>query len=70
VVNTSIDSYGLLNARLDREGEVASQNVRVGIWSKNVTDEGYRMNVIEWGLLTTMQYGDPDLWGIDLTVYF
>jgi len=70
VVNTSIDSYGLLNARLDREGEVASQNVRVGIWSKNVTDEGYRMNGIEWGLLTTMQYGDPDLWGIDLTVYF
>ena len=70
MVNTSIDSYGLLNARLDREGEVASQNVRVGIWSKNVTDEGYRMNVIEWGLLTTMQYGDPDLWGIDLTVYF
>jgi iron complex outermembrane receptor protein len=47
VVNTSIDSYGLLNARLDREGEVASQNVRVGIWSKNLTDEGYRMNGIE-----------------------
>lgn len=70
MVNTSIDSYGLLNARLDREGEVASQNVRVGIWSKNLTDEGYRMNGIEWGLLTTMQYGDPDLWGIDLTVYF
>jgi iron complex outermembrane receptor protein len=70
VVNTSIDSYGLLNARLDWEGEVASQNVRVGIWSKNLTDEDYRMNGIEWGLLTTMQYGDPELWGIDLTVYF
>ncbi len=70
VVNTRIDSYGLLNARLDWEGEIASQNVRVGIWSKNLTDEEYRMNGIEWGLLTTMQYGDPELWGIDLTVYF
>jgi len=69
-VNTNIDSYGLLNARLDWEGEIGSQDVRIGVWSKNLTDEEYRMNGIEWGLLTTMQYGDPELWGIDVTVSF
>ena len=47
-----------------------AQEERVGVWSKNPTDEEYRMNGIEWGLLTTMQYGDPELWGVDVTVSF
>lgn len=69
-VNTSIDSYGLLNARIDWAGKIASQDIRIGLWSKNLTNEEYRLNGIEWGLLTTMQYGNPELWGIDLTVSF
>jgi len=69
--NTSIDSYQLVDARLTwGKVKIASNELAISAWVKNLTDEKYRVNGIEWGAFTTMNYGDPRTYGMDVSLKF
>lgn len=69
--NTSIDSYQLFDARLTwGKVKIANNEVAVSAWVKNLTDEKYRVNGIEWGPFTTMNFGDPRTYGMDVSLKF
>ncbi|HSB98121.1 MAG TPA: TonB-dependent receptor, partial [Spongiibacteraceae bacterium] len=69
--NTSIDSYQLVDVRLTWDKvPVQNANIAVSAWVKNLTDKQYRINGIEWGPFTTMNYGDPRTFGVDVAVKF
>jgi iron complex outermembrane receptor protein len=69
--NTSIESYQLVDARLTWDKvPVQSANLAVSAWVKNLTNKQYRINGIEWGPFTTMNYGDPRTFGVDVAVKF
>ena len=70
--NTSVRSHDLLDARLTW-GHIAlggDAELAVSVWGKNLLDESYRVNGIEWGPFTTMRFGDPRSAGVDATVKF
>lgn len=70
--NTSVRSHDLLDARLTW-GRIAlggDTELAVSVWGKNLLDESYRVNGIEWGPFTTMRFGDPRSAGVDATVKF
>jgi iron complex outermembrane receptor protein len=69
--NTSIDSYQLVDLRVSWEKvPLQTAQLSVGAWVKNLTDKQYRVNGLEWGPITTMHYGDPRTFGIDVGVKF
>jgi iron complex outermembrane receptor protein len=69
--NTSIDSYQLVDARLTwGKVKLANNELAVSAWVKNLTDEKYRVNGIEWGPYTMMNYGDPRTYGMDVSLKF
>ena len=69
---TAIDSYELVDARISWEKLPVGQNAEfaVSAWGKNLGDEKYRVNGIEWGTHTTMLYGNPRTFGVDMTLRF
>lgn len=69
---SQIDSYDLLNARITlSEIPVGDgQALQFSVWSKNITDEDYRISTIPFGLWATSYFGDPRTYGVDLTFEF
>lgn len=69
--NTSVHAYQLVNARLGWEKvPVADAQLAVSMWVKNLTDKRYRASALEWGPLTSVHYGDPRTFGVDVSVKF
>jgi iron complex outermembrane recepter protein len=69
--NTSIDSYDTIDTRLTwGKIKLANSEIAVSAWVKNLTDEEYRVNGIEWGPYTTMNFGDPRTYGVDVSLKF
>jgi len=50
--------------------KLANNELAVSAWVKNLTDEKYRVNGIEWGPYTMMNYGDPRTYGMDVSLKF
>jgi iron complex outermembrane receptor protein len=83
---SEIDSRSLLNARLAlTEIPVGdSGNLEIALWGQNLTDEDYRINTIPFGGVdqrvdpnggsgvgwTTSYFGDPQMYGVDVTYSF
>ena len=69
--NTLIDGYGLLNARLQLgELQLGGMSVAATLWAKNLTDEEYVANRIDFGPafgdLTQSYFGMPRTYGLEL----
>ncbi len=70
--DTRIKSYTLVNARLSFDGfEMGGAQVGVALWSKNLFDEKYIQNMIDFGpgfgSLTQAYWGTPRTYGIEFT---
>ncbi|MBP8925591.1 MAG: TonB-dependent receptor, partial [Pseudomonadales bacterium] len=67
----TIDSYGLLNARLtlDEIPGLRKGTVKASIWGKNMTDEEYTF-INAPGFGTYVAWGEPRTYGVDLTYQF
>ena len=73
--NSEADARTLFDARLAwSEIPVAGQNVELAIWAKNLTNEEYKANFIDFGPgfggLTNGYFGDPRTYGVTLGVDF
>jgi len=74
-INTQAPSRTLLDARLAwSEIPIADQNVELAIWAKNLTDEEYLANFIDFGPgfggLTNGYFGPPRTYGVTLGIDF
>ncbi|MGA0706793.1 MAG: TonB-dependent receptor [Steroidobacteraceae bacterium] len=70
--DTRVPSHTLVNARLSLDGlDIGGTTVGIALWSKNLTDEKYIQNMIDFGpgfgSLTQVYFGMPRTWGIELT---
>jgi iron complex outermembrane receptor protein len=70
--NTLIGGYGLLNARLQlAEVQLGGMSLAATAWAKNVTDEEYVANRIDFGPafgdLTQSYFGMPRTYGLELS---
>jgi iron complex outermembrane receptor protein len=69
--HTAIDDYQLFDARLMwAKIAVGQSELSLSAWVKNLTDEEYRINGLEWGAFTTMNFGDPRTYGVDVSLKF
>lgn len=69
--DTLIKGYGLLNARLQLAGmQLGGMDVAATLWAKNLTDEEYVANRIDFGPafgnLTQSYFGMPRTYGLEL----
>ena len=70
--DTRIKAYTVVNARLSFDGfEIGGAEVGVALWSKNLFDEKYVANMIDFGpgfgSLTQAYWGTPRTYGIEFT---
>ena len=73
--NTEAPARTIFDARLAwTDIPIASQNVELAVWAKNVTDEEYLTNFIDFGPgfggLTNGYFGPPRTYGVTLGVNF
>lgn len=69
--NGDIDDYYLVNVRLTlSEIPVKSGNMKVSLWSRNVTDEQYRVSEIDFGGWAVGFFGNPRTYGLDVAWEF
>lgn len=69
--DTRVPAYDLVNARLSFDGiRLGSNRIDVALWSKNLFDEKYLQNMIDFGPgfgnLTQAYFGMPRTFGIEL----
>jgi iron complex outermembrane receptor protein len=70
--NTLVDSRGIVNARLLLSDiPLAAGELEVSIWGRNLTDEEYEENVIDFGptfgSLKLSNFGQPRMYGAEVT---
>lgn len=70
--DTRVPNHTLVNARLSFDGiEWGNTRLGVALWSKNLMDEKYIQNMIDFGpgfgSLTQVYFGTPRTYGIELT---
>jgi iron complex outermembrane receptor protein len=67
-----IDAYGLMNARLTFNSEVANGNLDVSLWARNLLDEDYLIDSVGSFPFTTnlAGHGEPRTYGVDLAYRF
>ena len=70
--DTRIQAYTVVNARLSFDGfEMGGAEIGVALWSKNLLDEKYIQNMIDFGpgfgSLTQAYWGTPRTYGIEFT---
>ena len=69
---SNIGAYRIVNARLTLADMPVgdSQSLKVSLWGKNLTDETYRVNTINFDGWTISYFGDPRTYGADITYEF
>lgn len=68
---TNVDSYGLLNARIDLSAIPAGDGeLRISAWGRNLTDEEYWTSAINLTVFTVNQWADPRSYGIEFAYQF
>ena len=70
--DTRVPNHTLVKARLSFDGiEWGNTRLGVALWSKNLMDEKYIQNMIDFGpgfgSLTQVYFGTPRTYGIELT---
>ena len=65
--DTRVPSHTLVNARLSLDGlDIGGTTLGIALWSKNLTDEKYIQNMIDFGpgfgSLTQVYFGMPRTW--------
>ncbi len=66
----SSDERTIVNLRLACDGVLGYENISVAAWVRNLTDDDHRNFSFNYGEslgLSVAQYGDPRVWGVDLT---
>ncbi|NRB37382.1 MAG: TonB-dependent receptor [Pseudomonadales bacterium] len=68
-----IAAYGLLSARIDfrfNDGISADGQFNLALWAKNIADEEYHVNGINFGFARYATFGEPRTYGLELMYHY